>query len=62
LTLSQQITQGVYKDEDPLLQIPHFDNNTILKLKKALKKKPEYKQFLLMSNEERQKLAIFEPS
>ena len=59
LTLSQQITQGIYKDEDPLLQIPHFDSALIQKLKKKLSKKPEYGEFVKMTPEDKKKLEIF---
>ena len=52
LQFYQYVVQGVYKLEDPLMMIPHVDNQTILKLKKQMKKKPDLETFVKLTTEE----------
>lgn len=59
LQFYQYVVQGVYKLEDPLMMVPHVDNQTILKLKKQMKKKPDLETFVKLTNEEWRQLECF---
>lgn len=59
LQFYQYVVQGVYKLEDPLMMVPHVDNQTILKLKKQMKKKPDLETFVKLTTEERRQLECF---
>lgn len=61
MQFSQNFIQGLWKDSDPILMIPHFTENHIVQYKKSQKKKAEIKDFLAMNEEQIQNLGLFEP-
>jgi len=56
---SQRFNQGLWKDTDPIYQIPCITEDTLKKLKRAMKTKPDLGKLLALTNEEREELDVF---
>lgn len=59
IEFSQHLTQGLWKDSDPMLMLPCTTMDTLKKLKKVQKSNPDLQQFIRMTDEERQQLDVY---
>jgi len=64
ITFNQYMVQGLWKDDDPLLQLPHFDHKVIKAYKKQLRDfgipSGSIQEFVKLSPETRKKLNLFD--
>lgn len=59
IEFSQNISQALWKDDDPFIQIPHLNDKRIKALKKALKS-TNIEQYARLTREQRKALALFD--
>lgn len=59
LQFSQHMIQGLWKDEDPMLMVPHVDNDFLFRYKKVTKRLARFNEFIDMKEEEIKALNLF---